>query len=213
VTPPAVSLSARQTSPGTTALSYSWNATDTAGSGVQSVAATVFRDGKPVWTASVPSNSSLRLAGVPGHAYRLGVVAVDVAGNVAGFTSGVVHLPYDDRAFRFGKSWHRVTPRSAFGGSYVRAAAMGTTASVTATGSSYTLLTSTGPTDGLVAVYVDGKHVRDVSLYSKAAHTLVKVALARFRTAGKHRITLLVKGIKPLHAKGTAVVIDGLIAY
>ena len=40
-------------------------------------------------------------------------------------------------------------------------------------GSSYALLTSTGSGDGIVAVYVDGKHVRDVSLYSKATHTFV----------------------------------------
>ena len=213
VTPPAVVLSARQTSPARTALSYSWQATDTAGSGIQSVAATVFRDGKPIWTAAVPSDSSLQLTGVPGHAYRLGVVAVDEAGNVAGFTSNVVHLPYDDRAFRFAKSWHRTTSRNAFGGSYVRSATTGTTASITATGSSYTLLTSTGPADGVVAVYVDGKHVRDVSLYSKATRTFVQVTLARFRTAGKHRITLLVKGTKAPHAKGTTVVIDGLVAY
>ena len=213
VTPPAVTLSARQTSPATTALSYAWHATDTAGSGVQSVSATVFRDGTPVWTAAVPSDSTLQLSGVPGHSYRLGVVAVDEAGNVAGFSSSVVHLPYDDRAFHLGKAWHRLSSRNAFGGSYVRSATTGSTATVTVTGSSYTLLTSTGPADGVVAVYVDGRHVRDISLYSRTTRTFVQVALARFSSAGKHHITLLVKGSKAARAKGTTVVVDGLIAY
>ena len=212
VTPPAVTLSAKQTSLGTTALFYAWDATDATGSGVRSVSATVFRDGKPVWTASVASDSTLHLNGVAGHAYRLGIVAADVAGNVAGFTSTVVHLPYDDRSFALGKGWHRATSHHAFGGSYVRSAVQGATGSVTLTGSSYTLITSTGPANGLVAVYVDGRHVRDVSLYSKATRTFVQVRLATFAKPGKHRITLVVRGSKVGHAKGTTVVIDGLLA-
>jgi hypothetical protein len=213
VTPPAVTLSAKQTSPATTALSYAWHATDVSGSGVKSVAATVYRDDKPVWTAQVPSDSVLRLNGVPGHAYRLGVVAVDVAGNVAGFTSDVVHLPYDDRSLSLGKGWKRSSSRTTFGGSYVKSSATGATASVKVTGSTFSLLTSTGPADGIVAVYVDGRHVRDISLYSKSAHADVSVLLVRFHSAAKHRITLLVRGTKAAHARGVAVVVDGLFAY
>ena len=212
VTPPSVSLSARQTSLGTAAVSYTWQATDGTGSGVGAVAATVFRDGKPIWTAPVKATASLTLTAVAGHTYRMGIVATDIAGNTAGFASNSVRLPYDDRSFKVSKGWARSSSHAAFDGSYVRSARPGASASITALGRTFSLLTSTGPADGIVAVYVDGKHVRDLSLYSKSTRTDVAVVLARFSSAKSHRITLLVKGKRAAQGKGMAVVVDGLLA-
>jgi hypothetical protein len=212
VTPPTVSLSARQTSLGTAVVSYRWQATDGSGSGIGSVAATVFRDGKPIWTQQVKASASITLTGVAGHLYRLGVVAADVSGNAAGFASNSVRLPYDDRSFKVSKGWSRASSRTAFDGSYVRSARPGASASMTAVGRTFSLLTSTGPADGIVAVYLDGKHVRDLSLYSKSSRAHVTVVLARFATAKSHRITLLVKGKRAAHGKGSTVAVDGLLA-
>ena len=176
------------------------------------MSATVFRDGRPVWTQSVSASSSLTLAGVAGHLYRLGVVAVDVAGNTAGFASNSVRLPYDDRSFSLSKGWSRASSRTAFDGSVLRSARQGASATLRTSGQAFALLTSTGPADGIVGVYVDGRHVRDLSLYSKTAHADVAITLARFRTAGVHRITLLVKGEPAARSKGAMVVVDGLLA-
>jgi hypothetical protein len=86
----------------------------------------------------------------------------------------------------------------------------GAGASVRLVGAAFTLLATTGPKEGLLAVYVDGRHVRDVSLYSKATHLDVGIVLTRFHKAGAHRITVVVKGKRAPHSKGTAVVVDGL---
>ncbi|MDX6204044.1 MAG: kumamolisin, partial [Frankiales bacterium] len=59
LTPPSATVSARQTSLGTAAVSYTWQTTDGSGSGIGSVAATVFRDGKPIWTRQVKAAASL----------------------------------------------------------------------------------------------------------------------------------------------------------
>ncbi|MDX6212854.1 MAG: kumamolisin [Frankiales bacterium] len=212
VTPPTVVLSARQTSLGTAAVSYSWRVSDGSGSGVDTVAATVFRDNKPVWTGQVKPSASLTLSGRAGHSYRLAILAVDVAGNTAGFASNTVRLPYDDRSFTVSKGWSRASSRAAFDGSYVTSARSGASASITAAGKTYSLLTRTGPGEGIVGVYVDGRHVRDLTLYSKTSRSHVVVVLARFGTVKSHRITLLVKGKRPAHGKGVTVAVDGLLA-
>jgi hypothetical protein len=212
VTPPTVTLSARQTSLGTAAMSYTWRASDGSGSGVGTVAATVFRDNKPVWTGQVKPWASLTMSGLAGHSYRLAIVAVDVAGNAAGFASNTVRLPYDDRSFKVSKGWSRSASRNAFDGSYVKSARSGASASIAAVGRTFSLLTSTGPAEGIVGVYIDGRHVRDLSLYSTSSRSHVVVVLARFSTAKSHRITLLVKGKRAAHGKGMTVAVDGLLA-
>ena len=213
VTPPTVTVIARRTSPASAEVSYSWRATDGSGSGVSSVTATFYRDGRPVHSQAVKVAATLIVRGVPGHAYRVGITATDVAGNTAGFASNLVELPYDDRSFALSKAaWSRSASHVAFDGSFVKSTRKGATATIKAVGKAFSLLTATGPADGIVAVFVDGKHVRDLNLYSKAAHADVVTVLARFRTARSHRITLLVKGTHVAHAKGTTVAVDGLLA-
>ena len=210
VTPPTVVLTARRTSPAASTISFTWRAADT--SGVRSATVTVYRDGKPVSARSVSASGTWNVTGAGGHAYRLGAVAVDSAGNIGGAASGSVRLPYDDRSFSVGKGWSRAVSRTAFGGSYLRSSRPAATATAKVNGTAFSLLTTTGPDEGIVAVWVDGRHVRDVSLYSKAVHREVTIALARFVKAGLHRITLVVKGKRAPQSKGILVDLDGLVA-
>jgi hypothetical protein len=209
VTPPSVTVSVKSTVLAAPTLSFGWRTSDP--SGVSSVRVTVYRDGRPVASRQGAAAGTWKYVGDPAHAYRLGLVAVDSAGNIGGASSSVVRLPYDDRSFATGKGWTRASSRTAFDGSYLKASEAGATATVRVRGTSFGLLTSTGPADGIVAVFVDGKHVRDVSLYSKASHPGVTVVLARFHKAGAHRITLVVKGKRVPHSKGSQVDLDGLI--
>jgi hypothetical protein len=212
VTPPSVTLLARRTSPGTSAITYTWAASDGSGSGISSVAATLFRDGLPTRTTVVKASGKLTIVGDPGHSYSFAVVATDVAGNAAGFGSNTVRLPYDDRSFTLSKTWSRSKSHAAFEGSYVKSAAKGASASIKAVGKTFSLLTETGPAEGIVGVSVDGHHVRDVSLFSKSVRSDVTVVLARFKSAGTHRITLTVRGTHAAHATGVTVPVDGLLA-
>jgi hypothetical protein len=96
------------------------------------------------------------------------------------------------------------------GGRALHSSTKGASAALTATAGSFTLLAATGPAEGVLSVYVDGHHVRDISLYAPhAGHA--NVTLARFAKAGRHRITLRVKGSHVAKARGTLVIVEGLL--
>ncbi|BEP15321.1 hypothetical protein acdb102_36320 [Acidothermaceae bacterium B102] len=209
-TGPAAVLTARLSSPVGHKISYTWTAAD-ALSSVATVKATVLRNGKPVWSAQGTGGGSVVLPGKLGSLYQLVVVATDSLGNASTMTR-TASVAFDDRNFALSGTWARAASKSAFGGSVIVATRKGAAAHLTAYGSTFTLLTRTCSTCGAVGVYVDGKHVRDVSLYSKATRTAVSLRLTTFTTAKAHKIVVVARGTKPAHSKGSAVFVDGLLA-
>ena len=208
-TGPAVVLTAKPSSPVGHTVSYSWSVAD-AFSGVASVKATVLRNGKQVWSALGTGGGAIVLPGKLGSYYQLVVVAKDSLGNVSTATRRA-SVAFDDRSFTLSGKWSRARSKAAFGGSVVVATRQGAAAHLTAFGSTFTLMTRTCSTCGALGVYVDGKHVRDVSLYSKATRTAVAVRLTTFTSVRAHKIVLVARGTKPAHSKGSAIYLDGLL--
>jgi hypothetical protein len=207
-TGPVVSLSARTVS--STVASYAWKVSDK-GSGVAKVSAYVLRNGVKIWGATVGAAGQVSLPRTNGSLYQLVVGARDGLGNVRNVKRSL-SVPYDDRSFTFSAGWSSLKSQTAFLGGLTRSSTSGAKARLKAYGSHFSLLTTTCPTCGIVAVWVDGKHIRDVSLYSPVNHPLVRTSLAAFTSTKERSIVLVVKGAKVAHSHGKAVLVDGLVA-
>ena len=105
-------------------------------------------------------------------------------------------------------TWPKVSSSTALGGSYVTERTAGATAKFTFTGSSVTLLTRKGPSQGKVVVSV-GAVSKTVDLYSATAVNRFKVALTGLG-AGPHTLTVKVLGTRNTRSTGTSVAIDGI---
>jgi hypothetical protein len=171
----------------------------------------VLRNGRKIWDGASNGSGAITLKGQLGSIYQLVVVATDKAGNPTTAAKSLT-VAYDDRGFRLSKGWSRVSSGSAFGGTLATSAKSGATARLSAYGSTFSLLTRTCPTCGVVEVFVGGKHVRDLSLYAKQTNPHVTLKLASFSTVNVRSITLVVKGAKGRQSKRINVNLDGLLA-
>ncbi len=205
---PAIALTARANS--ATSATYAWKVSDS-GSGVTKVVATVLRNGKKVWGATVGVTGQVTLPRRLGSVYQLLVGARDGLGNTHNVTK-VLSAPYDDKSLTFSPGWSRILSKPAFQGSLMKSVKTGATARIKAYGSHFALLTTTCANCGIVAVWVDGKHVRDVSLYSAISHPVSRIALAGFSSYKIRSIVLKVTGTKAARSSGKAVHVDGLVA-
>jgi kumamolisin len=207
---PGISLRARASSPAGRTVAYSWAVSD-AVSGVRSVNASVLRNGKPIWSGHSTGAGRVTLKGRLGSSYQLVVSARDKAGNLA-TSKRVLGVSYDDQSFRFSGGWSRATSHAAFGGRLVTSTRAGAAARAKAYGSTFSLLTTTCASCGIAEVFVDGRHVRDVSLYSRSYRPQSLVRLASFGSARLRSVVLVVKGAKAARSKGVVVNVDGLLA-
>ena len=206
---PAVSLGSKSAAGGKS-VAYTWGVSDKV-SGVSAVTVSVLRNGKKIWSGHSTGSGRIALKGQPGSSYQLVVVARDNAGN-ATTTKRSIGIAYDDSSLKLSAGWSKAKSKSAYGGALVKSAKTGATARIKAYGSMFSLVTSTSPTGGLVEVFLDGRHVRDVSLYSKGTKAQVVVKLATSGSIKVHSLVLVVKGAKAAHAKGVVVTVDGLLA-
>jgi hypothetical protein len=207
---PAVSLAAKASSATGRTVTYSWAVSDKT-SGLGSVAVSVLRNGRTIWTGDPAGSGSVTLKGRLGSSYQLVVTARDKAGNRTA-ANKTLPVPYDDKSFKLSTGWSRVRSHAAFGGTLVKSAKTGATARVKAYGSSFSLLTTTCATCGIVQVFVDGKHVRDISLYSKRSKSQVAVRMASYQQAKARTIVLKIRGKKASKSKGVVINLDGLVA-
>lgn len=207
---PTVSVSAKASSASGKHVTYSWGVADTL-SGVVGVDASVLRNGKKIWSGHTAGSGSVTLKGQLGSSYQLVVAATDNAGN-AKTAKHSLSVAYDDKSFSFAGGWTRVNSHAAFGGKLAKSAKAGATAHVKAYGSSFSLLTTTCSTCGIVEVFIDGHHVHDISLYSKGSKPQHAVKIFSSSSVKLRSITLVVKGSKAPHSKGVVINVDGLIA-
>jgi hypothetical protein len=206
---PSVVPAAHASSQTAKKVTFSWKAADR-GSGVASVAVTVLRNGKAIWSGTTAGSSSVTLKGQLGSVYRIKVTAVDRAGNTTQVSKGL-DVAYDDHSLTLSKGWKRVKSHAAFGGSLVSASTKGAKAKVTAYGTTYSLITTLCKDCGVVQVYVNGKHYRDINLYSKASRAQRVVKLLTTGSARRRTITFVVKGGNAAKGRGTTVLLDGLL--
>jgi kumamolisin len=207
---PAVSLSAKASSTSGKHVKYSWAVSDKL-SGVSGVDASVLRNGKKIWSGHTAGSGTITLKGQLGSSYQLVVAATDNVGN-ATTAKHLLAVAYDDKSFTFSTGWSRVTSHAAFGGKLVKSAKPGATAHLKAYGSTFSLLTTTCSTCGIVEVFVDGRHVHDISLFSKGSKPQRAVKLFTSSSAKLRSITLVVKGTKAPGGKGVTLNVDGLLA-
>jgi kumamolisin len=207
---PVATLTIKASSPTGGKVTFGWSVAD-ATSGVALVSTTILRNGVPMWSTTGGAAGSVVLPGKGGSVYRLIVVGKDGSGNTSTTTRNL-SVPLDDRGFALSGKWSRIRSKAAFGGAVASAAGKGASAKVTVYGSTFSLLTRTCRSCGTVGVYVDGKHVRDVNLYSKATRPRVTVRLTTLKAVKGHKIVLVVRGKKSAASKGTTVYVDGLLS-
>lgn len=206
---PSVVATATQSAK-TKQIAFSWTVAD-AVSGPGTTTAYVLRNGKRVWTGSTEGSGKIVLKRQAGSLYQVVVTGSDKAGHLSKVAKAL-SVPYDDTSLTFGKGWKRVTSKAALGGRIATSSTKGAAAHLKAYGRTYSLLTTTGPTSGIVEVFVNGKHLRNVSLYSKRSSPQRLVKLGSFGSAAVRSITLVVTGNKGPAAKGSVVNVDGLVA-
>ncbi|HEX4431631.1 MAG TPA: hypothetical protein VHZ96_20345 [Frankiaceae bacterium] len=116
----------------------------------------------------------------------------------------------DDQSSAAVYSWATRGNRAAWGGSYVVESMYQARASITFTGNSTIVWTATGPTGGLMDVYVDRQLRRTVDTYSAATRFRVPVIIGGLTPSG-HRLDVVARGAKGSSAsRGTDIVIDGV---
>jgi Zn-dependent metalloprotease len=118
----------------------------------------------------------------------------------------------EQTAFSFGGgSWSTQSSSGFSGGSARWAKAAGRTASITATASSFALVTRTGPDRGKARVCLDGGSCVTVDLYSKTAGLRRLAAVFTKPSPGSHTLSVKVLGTKNAKSTGTRVDVDALV--
>ena len=105
-------------------------------------------------------------------------------------------------------AWTKVSSKSAYGRSFVRANLSGSSATFTFTGTTLTWWTTTGKNQGKATVYIDGKKKATVNNYATATH--FKVARKYGKLSNKrHTVRIVVNGVKGAKAgTGTFISVD-----
>ena len=191
------------------AVTATWvGSASSGGQPVQHSIVTITRAGHstPVYAnAAAPAAGSVTITGAPGATYTLSATAIDLSGSTSSQVTRTVSVPVDDRQFSRSGPWQRVSSSSDIAGSHIRTAHHNASATVTATGRSFSIVVRTGPTSGKLRVSSGFTTLRTINL--RAAHAGRKtVTFFTTGAAGTHtfRFTCLTK----------AVAIDGMrVAY
>jgi hypothetical protein len=130
----------------------------------------------------------------PGGDYAFRLRAVDRAGNVGtwavGRTFPVDLLEETASGVTFGGPWASESLGSASGGAVSYTTSLDATATLDFLGRRVAWVAPTGPTRGSVEVYLDGKSVGTVSLYSSAPASRKLVYTAKWENAGPHSLQI-----------------------
>ncbi len=177
-----------------TKFNVTWNSSDTAAS--SPFATYEFELKGADGTFVMPTTGkSATLTGVGGRTYSFRVRARDAAGNTSAWTSvKQTTVPYDNASLKFTKStkWKKSSVSSLYRGSSRYTTTKGAYATMSFKGGAAAyLLTTTGPTRGKVKVYVDGKYVKTVNLYSASTTVRKAIFLKSLKGSGTHTVRLV----------------------
>jgi hypothetical protein len=118
---------------------------------------------------NAPASGSHNFIAVPGSTYTLTVTAHDIAGTASPSKTATVVVPIDDRNFNFSASWQRRRASSDIAGSHALTSHRNASASVAATGRTYTLVVRTAPSYGKLGVDLFGHQIKVLDLRSSHA--------------------------------------------
>ena len=194
------SAGARTVNPGVVPVTVSWTAATDIGTGVVRYELRRRLDGGDWQDVALPAPTSRSIAQTlpTTRAVQYQVRATDAAGNAGAWrSSAAVHLRQASErssAVRYARTWKTGVSAAYLGGALKRSRVPGATASYSFTGSQVAWIAARGPTRGSARVYVDGRYVATVKLYSRTVRTRRAVYTYSWATAGRHRITIRVSG-------------------
>jgi ribosomal protein L35AE/L33A len=103
-------------------------------------------------------------------------------------------------------TWSRATATSYLGGALRWSSTRGATATFSFTGRGFTWIAAKGPTRGSADVYVNGTHVKTISLYASSVSTRQVVYNRSWSTSATRTVVIRVRGT----AGHVRVDLDGL---
>lgn len=185
---------------GVVPVTVSWAAATDTGTGVVSYGLRRRLDGGDWEDIVLPAATSRSIAQTlpVNRAVEYQVRATDAAGNVGAWKSSAafrLRLASErSSAVTYARTWKTSLSPSYLDGAVRQSRVAGAAASYTFTGSQVAWITARGPTRGSARVYVDGRHVATVNLYSPRLQTRSAVYAYSWATDGRHRITIRVSG-------------------
>jgi hypothetical protein len=142
-----------------------------------------------------PTATSLSLTQRAGTTVTRTLTATDSAGNTrTGTTRSTVRLGSERWATRYSGRWGTPTATDTLGGAVRRSSTRGASATLSATARGFGLVATTGPTQGRITVYVDGRSAGTVDLRSTTTSTRRLVWTRHFSTSAKHSVRVVVQG-------------------
>jgi hypothetical protein len=179
-------------------LRATWPAATDTGTGVGSYRVWVSKDGHSYTLAGAPTGRSLSILAANGHSYRFRVYAVDRAGNAGksfySATTRVAAYQETSRSVRYAGTWATSRSTLYYGGAAKATSKKGNATALTFTGRSVAWTSLLAPSRGSANVYVDGRLISTVNLYSLST-TARRIVFARtWTTSGTHTIKVIVRG-------------------
>ncbi|HKG50300.1 MAG TPA: hypothetical protein VKB14_07670 [Actinomycetales bacterium] len=142
-----------------------------------------------------PTSRSLALTQRPGTTVSRKLTAKDAAGNSRTATWRTkVRLISERKSTRYAGPWAVQRGQGGLGGQALRSRSRGASATLTTTGRDIGLVAFTGPTQGRVRVYVDGRRAGTVDLRTMDKSTRHVVWTHAFSRNGRHTVRLVVEG-------------------
>lgn len=185
--------------------------TDTGSGGAGFVVERREADGSCTPLTGTFTGSSVNVALDPGKTYRLGLVAVDVAGNRSACAVGapftLVNAKESSSAITWSGTWRTAGATGYMDGRVRYATRAGAWATFRFTGRSVSWVTTASLTRGAAEVWVDGKYKATIRLGVTGKPRTVKYT-ATWATSGAHRIQIRVLGRPSAHPR---VDVDGFI--
>ena len=172
--------------------------TDTGGSGLAGYVLRQRINGGAWTVVSNPTIPAANVGVLAGRTYQFQVAARDAAGNVGPFVNGrvlrAVNYSEASRAIRYSGSWPRQISTTYFGGAARYARIRSASATLTFTGNQVAWLSRRGPTSGRARVYLDGRLVTTINLYSSTTRIKQVVFTRTYTTVRTHKLKIVVVG-------------------
>jgi hypothetical protein len=142
-----------------------------------------------------PTSTSLSLTQRSGTTVTRTLKATDTAGNTRTATArAAVRLGSERWATRYTGRWGAPRVADTLGGAVKRSSTRGASATLTTTARDIGLVATTGPTQGRITVYVDGRSAGTVDLRSATTSTRRLVWTRHFSSTARHSVRVVVQG-------------------
>jgi hypothetical protein len=169
---------------------------DTGGSGLAGYVLRQRINGGAWTVVAYPVTTAANVPILTARSYQFQVAARDAAGNVGPFASGRVlrasNYSESSAAIRYGGSWPRQYLTSYLGGVAKYSRIRSASATLTFTGNQVAWLSRKSPASGRARVYLDGRLVATVNLYSSTTKIKQVVYSRVFTTVRTHRLKIVV---------------------